>query len=515
SEWTIAMNSAVLHLRGDQLVPQPVQDSAENVLCWNGEVFGLGGDISTDEEQDGDTLMHDMAYEEGGRGEDPVVKVLRRVKGPFAVVWLHEKTKRVYFAHDRFGRRSLLYRRWGNLMRFVLSSVAIADNDGDLSRYQELPASGIYVLDLRARPSTIDGDLPSYNMEFHPYAPLVPSAPLSSPTLPTQKTSSYLLDRFGSKLPCPVLTSETIQTAASDQENATILELSACALLVALSNAVGVRVRSIPPRPSSHGLAPTARVAVLFSGGLDSVVIAALTHFHVPVGDPVDLLTVCFDENSSFTSPDRRAAELAHAELCELFPERQWNLVQVNVPRTELARKQHEVQTLMAPCETHMDFNIGAAFWFLSRGSGELQNSVRMPENTHQTSARVVLVGIGADEQLAGYGRHRTALINGGEEALRAELQVDLGRIWKRNLGRDDRCIASHGREARFPYLDEDVVSTIAVFPVSSLCDADLPRGVGDKRALRVVAKTLGLRSCAGLAKRAIQFGSRIAKVSN
>ncbi|KAL4134553.1 hypothetical protein PRIC2_004850 [Phytophthora ramorum] len=724
------MNSAVLHLRGDQLVPQPVQDSAENVLCWNGEVFGLGGDISTDEEQDGDTLMHDsdtmllseklhlageklgeVAYEEGGRGEDPVVKVLRRVKGPFAVVWLHEKTKRVYFAHDRFGRRSLLYRRWGSeesgdmvadlaerdgaelrsveflqtdLMRFVLSSVAIADDDEDLSRYQELPASGIYVLDLRARPSTIDGDLPSYNMEFHPYAPLVPSTPLSSPTLPTQKTSSYLLDRFGSNLPCPVLTSGTIQTAASDQESANILELSACALLIALSNAVGVRVRSIPPRPSSHRLAPTARVAVLFSGGLDSVVIAALTHFHVPVGDPVDLLTVCFDENSSFTSPDRRAAELAHAELCELFPERQWNLVQVNVPRTELARKQHEVQTLMTPCETHMDFNIGAAFWFLSRGSGELQNSVRMPENasleelnaflkpqradlreletevaalalfagqsvngstslcpvhrcgrkrkhgcvlgvcktccfkmqravkkivahgngdekqqvnscvaqgcramlismgvqseahldlllgllksrqqeeddealkpmpelccrvhrakqatadactastsipstdttsgqpstscSHQTSARVVLVGIGADEQLAGYGRHRTALINGGEEALRAELQVDLGRIWKRNLGRDDRCIASHGREARFPYLDEDVVSTIAAFPVSSLCDADLPRGVGDKRALRVVAKTLGLRSCAGLAKRAIQFGSRIAKVSN
>ncbi|KAJ8577994.1 hypothetical protein ON010_g1218 [Phytophthora cinnamomi] len=139
----------------------------------------------------------------------------------------------------------------------------------------------------------------------------------------------------------------------------------------------------------------------------------------------------------------------------------------------------------------------------------------QLTTSTYQTTAHVVLVGIGADEQLAGYGRHRTALINGGEAALRAELQVDLGRIWKRNLGRDDRCIASHGREARFPYLDEDVVSTIATFPVSSLCDAKLPRGVGDKRVLRLVARCLGLRSCAGLAKRAIQFGSRIAKVSN
>lgn len=64
--------------------------------------------------------------------------------------------------------------------------------------------------------------------------------------------------------------------------------------------------------------------------------IAALTHFHVAVDEPVDLLTVCFDESSAFTSPDRLAAELAHAELCALFPSRQWNLVKVNVPRVDL-----------------------------------------------------------------------------------------------------------------------------------------------------------------------------------
>lgn len=41
------------------------------------------------------------------------------------------------------------------------------------------------------------------------------------------------------------------------------------------------------------------------------------------------------------------------------------------------------------------------------------------------------------------------------------ELQKDQARLWKRNLGRDDRCIADHGREARFPYLDEGVVGHI------------------------------------------------------
>jgi hypothetical protein len=46
---------------------------------------------------------------------------------------------------------------------------------------------------------------------------------------------------------------------------------------------------------------------------------------------------------------------------------------------------------------------------------------------------------------------------------------------------------------------------------------ADLRRGfgVGDKRLLRVAAAALGLRGCTRLVKRAIHFGSRIAKQSN
>ena len=34
------------------------------------------------------------------------------------------------------------------------------------------------------------------------------------------------------------------------------------------------------------------------------------------------------------------------------------------------------------------------------------------------------------------------------------ELQMDLARLWKRNLGRDDRCIAANGKEARYHTLD-------------------------------------------------------------
>lgn len=67
--------------------------------------------------------------------------------------------------------------------------------------------------------------------------------------------------------------------------------------------------------------------------------------------------------------------------------------------------------------------------------------SARVP---YVSKCRVVLVGIGADEQLAGYGRHRTVHKKGTEREvgrgelslLEQELDKDVTRLWKRNLGR-------------------------------------------------------------------------------
>lgn len=62
---------------------------------------------------------------------------------------------------------------------------------------------------------------------------------------------------------------------------------------------------------------------------------------------------------------------------------------------------------------------------------------------------QVVLTGIGADEQLAGYSRHRVRFKTSGHEGLIQEVAMELGRISSRNLGRDDRVIGDHGKEAR------------------------------------------------------------------
>ncbi|KAK0543210.1 hypothetical protein OC861_006492 [Tilletia horrida] len=307
-----------------------------------------------------------------------------------------------------------------------------------------------------------------------------------------------------------------------------------------LEDSVRRRVTGIRPYTEST----SAHVAVLFSGGLDCATVALLAHHCMDPAQPIDLLNVALENPRSiqaatraaggskqvdpYSVPDRQTGIATYDELRAMAPNRKWNFVQVNVPYAEYCEAKEEIRSTMYPSNSVMDLSIAAALYFAARGSGKLLSN----DKTYETSARILLSGLGADELLGGYSRHRVAFQKGGKSSLVQELQLDLDRLPTRNLGRDDRILSTHAKETRYPFLDRKVLEHLCSLRVEDKMNFEIESSgqqdptvnppleglsrcyPGDKLLLRIVAgELLGLTGAAQLKKRAIQFGSRSAKM--
>ncbi|CAO3573915.1 unnamed protein product [Mortierella alpina] len=488
------------------------------------------------------------------------LSIMERIEGPYAFVYFHASSKMLYFGRDCLGRRSLLWHRGaqpdnGVDTPFILTSVGYSSFRTDLLPLDEVPADGIYRRSLGVDDNGIITRCPWISSSIEQETLHAMRLPFGSVNraIPTESQLPIL---FPEGLKFDQAHPEVVPTVTKDMKNAID------DMIDILGDSVRRRVQDIPRTGMPHD----ARVGILFSGGLDCLCLAALADKFLPEGEAIDLLNVGFEnprsekakaaeealalkrlkklglsdsskskansnsngaptttspriqqqqqQQTKYNVPDRVTGYESLSELRRIAPKRHWNFVEVNVPFEEATAQRSEILERIAPLETVMDLSIAMAFWFASRGVGHIKDE--QGELVPYTSqAKVLLSGLGADEQLGGYSRHKDQFQAAGWEGLLEELQLDLDRISTRNLGRDDRIISDHGKEARYPFLSTNVVKFLSSLRVDLKVDLRYPRGVGEKILLRHVARQLGFVRASSHWKRAVQFGARTAKMTD
>lgn len=512
-QYCLTFVSTVLALRGETITPQPLVDAeSRSVLCWNGEAWKVFGEVVRGNDTEAifrrfvEACKPDDTESKKKTTLDRLTNVINNITGPFSFVFYDGFQQRVLFSRDCLGRRSLLSSRDEGTLR--ISSVS----DGGV--FDEVETDGLHVIDL----STVSIQDGEYKMEVIPWS-------CDDNTL--LRNPIPLMNRARPDIQPPALTVSSPSVAQLETE---------------LRRSLEIRIRGVPQAECN-----ATKIAVLFSGGLDCTVLARLAHDLLPLDEPIDLLNVSFEnprvaaalKTKDITSsiyencPDRITGRAGYGELQKVCPGRVWRFVAVDVPFTEFTAHREQVIQLMKPHNTEMDLSIACALYFASRGQGTagwIGGEGSVSEKEYTTTARVLLSGLGADELFAGYGRHGVAFTRNGFAGLIDEIALDVGRLGQRNLGRDDRVLSHWGREARFPFLDEEFVSWATQTPVWERCgfgtttttttttaqDAGQCDGLdAEKKALRLVALKLGLTQTAREKKRAIQFGARTAKMES
>jgi len=493
--------SSVLSLR-QPFTKQPI-DNHELLLQFNGELYNRETLNSNDTSYIFDLLQKNLSSYDRNLA---IFRTINELRGEFAIALHDLKEGKVYFGRDAIGKRSLVYKI-----------------DDDEVLISSVPFGSSFV---ECTNEIITYDLKSKQLVHTPYS------------------TNYT----------PILNNLDIDISKKTNS-----------LMSQLKNAVKIRQQAIYPLHPHK-----ASLGILFSGGLDCTVIASLICENLKSSPPsthiynIDLLTVGFDNprtnQTADSSPDRKLAKKSWFHLAKKYNSLSVNirLVEINVDYKLWLLHQKRVKELMHPVNTEMDLSIAIAFYFASSNSTseacttmttlsgspadfdvylQKEECYCNVQTNYNSEAAVLFSGLGADELFAGYSRHEAIFqsltpLSTDEEItkcynkLSSELVYDISIIHSRNLGRDDRVIGCWGKELRYPYLDEELISYVINHIEPNLkfsysFEKKVTKKRGEIEVMIPVRKFL-LRECAGALgldwvkheiKRAIQFGAKSAKL--
>ncbi|CAB3409246.1 unnamed protein product [Caenorhabditis bovis] len=409
--------------------------------------------------------------------EEEIVDEILDTNGSWSIIYYNKNLEKIFFGRDVFGRQSLVCNNSDS--KFLIG--CRVNPEITTGEWIEVPYGQVTVMDLK---DSSDIEMTSY---FDEYPDDVLRGDFATAPLKTVNKKRNLLN---------------VRRKATNIDEG--------------------------PKPSSALFWITVRVTenllkncqqrvgICLSGGVDSTFIAHVAHHAIPKNYPLDLVNVAFGDSREACSkaPDRKRSIEALKSIRAQYQDRVFRLILVDVHSEELlnCRKQY-ISTAARPACSVLDDSLSCVLWFALRAEGRDYDT----DERVDSEARIMLLGSGADELLAGYARHRTRFEKDQNvECVAEECELELRRLGSRNGGRDAR-VAAQLRKTIItiisPLLEDDVVEFLNNLPGNSKWDLSLPRGVGEKKILREAVRDLG--SPYDMPKQAMQFGSRMAQMSN
>ena len=303
-------------LQGDTPAIQPLTDTNDNILLWNGDVFynQIAGKAIPEGKSDSQFLLDILQH---AKSQEEICTILDSIHGPWAIVYFHKRLNVIITGRDCFGRHSLLW----NLKQdqILLDTQLILSSTAEIGDLSEVPASSLFEINFTAKQPTLK---PVGLRNPYSINKLLPSTEWTS--LEDTEVHSIFLEY-----------------ATACQKEIQLLE---AILLESIKKRISCQpmlCKSCVKKNLEDGntlRCHHSKVAVMFSGGLDSTVLAALVDRVWSSGESIDLLNVAFPSPARnqapatanvFNVPDRLTGLQALEELKTLNPNRKWNFVQV------------------------------------------------------------------------------------------------------------------------------------------------------------------------------------------